>query len=131
MRFKYNFSLLLGFSIGLVAVILLRNYSAGSSFFRLFVSIPHYDRLGHFFLMGMLAFLAVITVTPLFPNRPLKSTIVTLIVVLTLIALEEYSQLYIPTRTFSLKDLACDLLGVACFGTIGHFWVLKTRRFPS
>lgn len=131
MSFKYNFLLLIGFFTGLVTVILLRNHGESSSFFQLFAFIPHYDKVGHFFLMGILAFLAVITIAPLFPDRLLKSTIIILSVVLTLIALEEYSQLYIPTRTFSLQDFACDLLGVFAFGTLGYAWVRRVLRSPS
>ena len=128
MIFKHSFSLLLCFFFGLMVIILLRNYNLGSSFFIFFTSIPYYDKLGHFFLMGILAFLAVIALTPLFPNRPFRSTVIILGVVLSLIALEEYSQLFIPTRTFSFKDFACDLLGVLSFGLWGHFLVVKKLK---
>ena len=127
MKFKYSLILLLAFSASLIFVILLRNFDSGSSFFSLFISIPYYDKLGHFFLMGILAFLAVVTITPLFPKKSAKSTVIILGVVLTLIALEEYSQIFIPTRTFSLKDFACDLLGVLSFGYLGHSLAIKMR----
>jgi len=118
--------LLLAFFASLVGIILLRNHSPDSSFFKLFTSIPYYDKLGHFFLMGILAFLAVITITPQFPRRPLKSTVIILGIILTLVALEEYSQIFIPSRTFSLKDYVCDLLGILSFGILGHFLGLRT-----
>ena len=128
MRFKHSFPLLLSFFFGLVTIILLRNYNPDSSFFVFFTYIPYYDKIVHFFSMGILAFLAVITLTPLFPNNPVKSTVIILGVVLSLIALEEYSQMFIPTRTFSLKDFACDLLGVLSFGSLGYSLVAKTSK---
>ena len=128
MKFKYSFPLLVSFFLGLVTIILLRNYNLGSSFFLFFISIPYYDKIGHFFLMGILAFLTVITLTPLFPNNPVKSTVIILGVLLSLIAIEEYSQMFIPTRTFSFKDFVCDVLGVLSFGSLGYFLVVNPHK---
>ena len=125
MKPKYHLFLLLGFTAALVFIIVLRNNNLGNSFFRLFISIPYYDKLGHFLLMGILAFLSVITFVPLMSGNIFKSTSIVLGIVLALTALEEYSQIFIPSRSFSLEDFISGLLGVLCFGLLGYTLVAK------
>ena len=126
MKHKHRLLPLLGFTTALISIILLRNYNRGNSIFSLLLSIPYYDKIGHFFLMGILAFIAVVTFVPVMPDRSHKSTMLVLTIVLAFIALEECSQIFIPTRTFSYRDFICDLLGVFCFGSLGHSLVNKT-----
>lgn len=109
----------------LATIIFLRNNDLAPDFFDLFAHIPHYDKLGHFILMGILAFLSTITIAPILPYKQIKSTLIVLGGVLLLIALEEYSQIFIATRTFSYADFACDFLGVVAFGWLGHFYVIN------
>ena len=111
--------LLISFSSFLGVIIFFRNNNLANSFFILFVNIPYYDKIGHFILMGILAFLAVLSIAPILPYASFKSTIVVLSGVLLIIAVEECSQIFIVTRTFSLADFFCDFLGVSLFGLIG------------
>ncbi len=120
--------LFLSFASFLVVLIFLRNNNLATSFFRLVSHIPHYDKIGHFFLMGILAYLAVISLIPILPYPKSKSTPIVLGILLTIIALEECSQIFIPTRSFSLADFACDVLGVASFGFYGHLVVSKQAQ---
>lgn len=106
----------------------MRNNNLGNSFFNLFVNIPHYDKIGHFTLMGILAFLAVISITPLLPYPTSKSSLLVSLSVLFLIAIEEFSQIFVATRTFSLADFVCDFLGVTIFSLIGYSLVDKIKQ---
>jgi len=117
--------LFLSFTSFLIVIIFLRNNNLASSFFNLLSHVPHHDKIGHFVLMGILAFLATISLVPLLPYAKSKSTMIVLGILLTIIALEECSQIFIVTRSFSLADFACDCLGVASFGWGGHFLVSK------
>ena len=89
--------------------------------------IPHGDKVAHFLLMGTLSFLVNLALhgrtIHLHPSRPmlLGTLAVTLIVLL-----EELSQIFLPSRTFSLADLTADFLGIFLFGRLaawlnGHF----------
>lgn len=80
--------------------------------------LPGGDKLGHFLILGGFAFVL---------NHALRCRTVTLggkpvllgsLVVLTLAAAEETSQLFIPGRTFDLLDLAADALGIWLVGQI-------------
>ncbi len=72
-------------------------------------SFPNGDKVGHFLLMGSIAFVLVMA----FPSRWRLSGLIILAI---LLILEEFSQVLFKTRTFSLLDLACSLAGVSVFG---------------
>ncbi len=86
-------------------------------------SVPGSDTTSHFLLIGTLALVVNLawkaSTMQILGVSVLRGTFwVTLFVVL-----EEVSQLALPTRTFSLLDLAADLLGIA----IASFWVLRMK----
>ena len=120
--------LLISFVSFLGVIIFLRNNNLANSFFILFVNIPYYDKIGHFILMGIFAFLAVISIAPLLPYSSSKSTLAVLSGVLLIIAVEECSQIFVVTRTFSLADFICDFLGVSFFGLIGYSLINRVAR---
>ncbi|MFN0053245.1 MAG: VanZ family protein [Planctomycetales bacterium] len=81
-------------------------------------SIPAGDKACHFLLMGMLVYLA---------NRALQGRrfawkrgvlFVGTVVVSVAVLAEEVSQIWIPGRSFSLLDLAADVLGMLA----GDWW---------
>ena len=117
--------MLISFTSFLAVIIFLRNNNLGNSFFHLFDNIPHYDKIAHFTLMGILAFLAVVSVTPLLPYSKFKSSLIVLLGVLSIVSFEEYSQIFVITRTFSLADFACNFLGVILFGLVGCYLINK------
>ncbi|MCJ7434375.1 MAG: VanZ family protein [Anaerolineales bacterium] len=77
---------------------------------------PNGDKAGHFILFGILTFLLDLTFFQALPHADRKrvSVIIGLILAL-LIALEEFSQKFIPARTFSLFDLFASYVGVIFF----------------
>ncbi len=88
--------------------------------------MPYLDKAGHFFLMGGLSFLAVVAIAPRLPSPPKKATLQVLIALLFLIAAEEISQHWIPSRTLSLADFCFDLAGVGFFGWLALRWISRT-----
>lgn len=70
------------------------------------------DKLGHFLLMGLLAF----AMNGIFPKalalKGLPSLITGSAIAILFVILEEISQLFFSTRSFSLADLGCSLLGI-------------------
>jgi hypothetical protein len=72
-------------------------------------SFPNGDKVGHFLLMGSVAFLLVMAL-------PVPWRLRGLVFLAGVLTLEEISQLFFITRSFSLVDLACSLAGVGLFG---------------
>ncbi len=99
----------------ILLIIYLANTGQGAGLFRMFRRLPHGDKIGHFMLFGMLAFMA---------NRALcfktiamgrfKVLVGSLWVIL-FAAVEELSQHYIETRSLDIFDFVADLAGVLAF----------------
>lgn len=85
--------------------------------------IPYGDKVGHFILYGILAFLIDFSFLQKNTNSasasvrtPPNLIVLRIALILALlIGLEEYSQRFIPSRTFSLLDLAFSYLGLFFF----------------
>ncbi|SRR5258706_15801170 len=90
--------------------------------------LPGRDKTGHFLLMGGFAGVSVLA----FAGRRLGArrvaVLAVLLVVTGLVVLEEFVQLWLPYRTFSLIDLASSLAGVACFGALAALWSARGAR---
>jgi VanZ family protein len=91
----------------------------------LFAGIPEYDRIAHALIYGafywaLRAFLG----TKGFHFASWSLTWSSLIAI-TLILLEEFTQLFFDTRTFDLIDIFCGFLGVLL---VAHGYSLKNRR---
>lgn len=83
-------------------------------FFRWMASIPHLDKVLHFALMGLLAWVTNIALGHhrfrLGSLRVLTGSLVILLIV----AAEEASQAWFPARSCDWRDLVADLLGIVC-----------------
>ena len=90
----------------------LANQGGSHAIFRWLAVVPYGDKWGHFILFGILAFtvnLALRFATfKVFSSRIYWGSAI----VITFALLEEFSQYYIPARTFDLLDLAVGVLGV-------------------
>jgi polysaccharide biosynthesis protein VpsQ len=73
---------------------------------------PGGDKLGHFILYGILAFLLARAFPK--PVQPLGRFIIPMVILALLIfaATEEFSQSFFSTRTFDLVDLTFSFLGI-------------------
>ncbi|WP_179007729.1 VanZ family protein [Winogradskyella forsetii] len=96
------------------------NKGAPNVFIEFSNSIYYGDKIGHFFIYGILTLLANLV----FKNRsvfssqnvPLGSVLVSVFVLV-----EELSQIYFPKRNLDIIDLIADALGILCFTLIGNF----------
>ena len=80
---------------------------------------PYGDKVGHFILYGILTLLIDLTLLRSLPNQSRKRVAVMIgSVLVLLIGLEELSQQYFSSRTFSLSDLAASYLGVVFFSWV-------------
>lgn len=87
---------------------------------------PGGDKIAHFLLIGLLAFLAeMATGVARFRILGLRIPAAGLIIA-TLVTAEEVSQLWFPNRTFSLLDLAADYAGILT-AAAAAIWITNAR----
>lgn len=121
------------FGLFVLLVVISADQGWGYSFFALIYRIPYADKVGHFFLMGFLSFLASLAFpgsrlgNARFPIRPLKSSLILLV----LVGLEEISQNFFPNRTPDLMDYLASLAGILLFGELGAFIHQKRLEQPQ
>ena len=99
----------------LIVVIFIADHKTYHHLFDILRGIPFGDKIGHFLLIGMLAFV----VNVLFACKTVRfyrwQVFLGSLIVMVLVTLEEFSQLFIKYRTFDLGDLAADYLGFFFF----------------
>jgi VanZ family protein len=99
------------FLLFILLVIVIADAGALPPFVHAIYDFPNGDKLGHFILYGILAFL----LARAFP-RPARlgrfSAPMVILALLIFAALEEYSQKFFPTRTSDLVDLTFSFLGI-------------------
>jgi polysaccharide biosynthesis protein VpsQ len=79
-------------------------------------SIPFGDKLGHFFLIGIFAFLLNLSLS----CRKVWRVLIGSLSVFAIVTLEEFSQIFIRGRSFDLTDLIADFLGILIFGKLAE-----------
>ncbi len=112
-----------------LAVIIFLADRKGTRYLLNFVgNIPYGDKLGHFLLMGGFSFLL---------NFALQARTVKLwkfsylpgsLIVLTVVTIEEISQIFVSGRTFDWGDLFFDYSGIFLFGELARFICRKTIK---
>lgn len=123
---KYIAGLFLAF---IASLIYMANTGQGHVLFTLKQQFAYGDKIGHFFLYGTMAMLLNLALN----GKSIKgNALLQLGSVLVLIAttLEEFSQLFIARRTFSLLDLAANVSGIACF-TLLSLLIIKVLSFSQ
>ena len=115
----------IAFFLILVAIVIAADKGRLPQFLRVVYDFPGGDKVGHFVLMGILSFFVNMAV-PLGPaDKPWTSLLAATIVIMVVVALEEASQAYFPTRTLSWIDLGCSYAGILCLGY--GAWLLRAR----
>jgi len=107
----------------LVVIIAIANLGLGETFRPLVGMLPGGDKTGHFLAMGMLSFLALLSLAPRRVRLGARSLPAGPLVVAMLATLEELTQLFLEHRGFDLLDLTADYLGIAVFGCLAA-WVM-------
>jgi polysaccharide biosynthesis protein VpsQ len=97
------------FLVFILLIILAADTGSMPGFIRAIYNFPGGDKVAHFILYGILAFL----LARAFPSRPGRFPVPIVCLVLIIFAvLEELSQSFFSMRTFDLVDLTCSLLGI-------------------
>lgn len=112
---KINYLYPLAFFLFICWIIYMANTNVSNIFFTLVNVVPGGDKLGHFFLFGMLAMLVNLALncrTFKFKKYSLQLG-GSLIFILTIF--EESSQYFFPNRTLDIFDLIANLAGILFF----------------
>lgn len=106
----------------IVWIIYLANTGGDSIFFDFVRTIPYGDKIGHVGLFGFLTLLSIIGLgfRSVAFNR--LRIYYGCILVLIFVFVEEFSQIFISSRTFDLGDLAANLVGIL-IATAMCFWI--------
>lgn len=101
----------------LAAIIFLAD-AKGTQYLLNFVgNIPYGDKIGHFCLMGTFSFLLNLSLK----CRTIYKIPVGSLIVLCVVTIEEFSQIFVQGRTFDLSDLFFDFAGIVIFGETARF----------
>ena len=112
----------------LVGIVVLADSRGTQFFLKLNFGIPYFDKVGHFVLMGGLSFLV---------NLALRAKTVSIwkiqyllgsLIVLLIVTIEEFSQMFISGRAFDWGDLVADYLGIFIFGELARFCVGRMKK---
>ena len=113
------------FLIFIIVIVILADVGSLPRFIHVLYDFPNGDKLGHFILYGLLNFFLTRAILSSFPSRPQSLVALSIGLILAFfIALEEYSQKYFASRTFSYLDLLASFLGVL----IGGWAATKIKR---
>ena len=104
----------LGFFIFISSIIFIADSANYNFALRWVGAIPYGDKIAHAMLYGVMAMLINYALS----YRKVKGMLVGSVLVLTFAILEEFSQIYIPSRTFDLYDILADVVGVILFSLL-------------
>ena len=112
----------------LVGIIVLASFKGTSYLLRFVGNIPYGDKIGHFGLMGIFSLLVNLLLQArnfqIWKFRYLLGSLIVLIIV----TLEEFSQMFVSGRTFDVSDLIFDYAGIIIFGEIARLICRKTSK---
>ena len=97
--------------------------SNGTSYFTFIKLLPFGDKIGHFCLMGMFSFVVNLALSARTFKIWKLSYLLGSLIVFSVVAAEEVSQIFVRGRTFDLTDLLADTVGIVIFGEIAGFLV--------
>jgi VanZ family protein len=107
------------FTIFIPLVIVLADGGVLSHYLGFLNKIPLADKVGHFFLYGILTLLLDLALFRSIPGQsPVQLASKTGMILVLLIGLEEFSQQYFSYRTFDPVDLAFSNLGILFFSWV-------------
>lgn len=115
----------------LAGIVVLADVKETQYLFRPVRRLPYGDKIGHFLLMGMFS----LVVNLILKARSVRvwklSYLLGSLIVLAIVTIEEFSQIFIRGRSFDVADLAADWAGIIIFGEMGRLACRKSLRGDS
>lgn len=105
----------------LAVLIFLADKRTTQYLFRPIRNLPYGDKIGHFLLMGFFSFLLNLALSARSVKLWKFQYLLGSLIVLAVVTIEEFSQIFVRGRTFDWGDLAADFCGIFIFGEIARF----------
>ena len=112
----------------LVGIIFLADFRGTQYLLNFVGNIPYGDKIGHFGLMGIFSLLINLVLQAKTIQVWKLRYLLGSLIVLAIVTLEEFSQIFIRGRTFDLSDLIFDYLGIFVFGEIARLICKKLAK---
>jgi hypothetical protein len=104
------------FALFLCSTVWLANAGALPAWMIALKSFPGGDKLGHFMLMGSMALLLNCCLQQRRIRLASRSFLLGSIIMIVVVTGEEFSQIWLPQRSFDWGDLLADYLGIGLLG---------------
>lgn len=95
---------------------------------KLIYLVPGGDKISHLFLMGTLSFLVNITISAPKKRFISKEVLLGSLILLLIVTLEEFSQLFLKSREFSFIDLLSSYVGIVVFGFLAERFTYRIKQ---
>jgi VanZ family protein len=110
--------LALGYAVGIFVFLLLADFGRLNPVISVLAGYRHLDKVVHFFLYGSFALVVNLALAS-WPNWSFARAITTgSMIVLIASTVDEFSNLLVPQRDWSLVDLAANYLGIVILGVL-------------
>jgi hypothetical protein len=113
----------------LAGIIVLADVRETQFLFGFIRRLPFGDKLGHFFLMGMFSLVLNLALSAREIRVWKLKYLLGSLIVLNVVAAEEFSQLFIGGRTFDAGDLLADAAGILIFGELARELLKRKLTF--
>jgi hypothetical protein len=113
--------LTIAFAMALVLFIFMTNQGVMPSIFYSATDMPGFDKAGHFILMGLFSFLVNMSLSAATVGMGRMRILKGSLIVTVIVTLEEFSQVFVASRSCSLWDLLFDYAGIFCFGRLACY----------
>ncbi len=118
---------LLAYASFIYRLISAANTRTDNELLSLSAGIPHGDKIGHFLVMGLLALMVNLLLNNRCQSFRKRNFLLGSLIVAGIVTAEEFTQIFIPSRTFSPLDLAADYAGIFVFGRLS-VWLQQPRQ---
>jgi hypothetical protein len=112
----------------LAGIVVLADFRGTQYLLNFVGGVPFGDKIGHFVLMGTFSFLLNLTFGAKMYKVWKVNFLLGSLIVLTLVTLEEFSQIFVAGRSFGATDLIFDCAGIFIFGRAARFVCRKTEK---
>jgi hypothetical protein len=114
------------FALVLLGIIVVADMDMGVAVYGHLCNFRYFDKLGHFLLMGGMAFMINLSLDARRVSFCQQEWLVGSLAVMLFVLAEECTQIWMPHRQFQISDLLCDGLGILLFGRAAS-WLVDQR----
>lgn len=112
----------------LAGIVILADVRETQYLFKPIRRLPYGDKIGHFLLMGFLSFAVNLALNARVIRIWRVNFLLGSLIVLAVVSLEEFSQIFVRGRSFDYTDLVADFAGILIFGEAARLIFKRTAK---